>query len=243
MKTVLITGGTGGIGKSLVKSFAQSGWNVVFTTRSRPDEAESMAVEYRQSGESVYWYRCDIADEEDVSALAGDVLRRFHHVHALVNNAGVAHWSLFTDTSASDWDRVFAVDVRGVFLMTRAFLPGMISRRGGSVVNISSMWGQVGASCEVCYSAAKAAVIGMTKALSQEVGPSGVRVNCIAPGVIDTAMNGNLTEDDLRSLKEQTPLCRIGSPDDVAQCALFLAGDFSSFITGQVIGVNGGFVV
>ena len=161
----------------------------------------------------------------------------------LVNNAGIAQQKLFTDLTLQDWERLFAVDVTGVFLCCRRALPGMIRRQQGVILNISSMWGQVGASCEVHYSAAKAAVIGLTKALAKEEGPSRIRVNCIAPGVIATEMNAHLTPEDMEDLREETPLLRIGTPADVARAAVFLASDQASFITGQVLGVNGGMVV
>ena len=172
-----------------------------------------------------------------------DILRRYHRVDALVNNAAISKTGLFTDVSEAEWNEMFSVNVGGVFHCAQSVLPGMIARRHGAIVNVSSMWGQVGASCEVCYSATKAAVIGLTKALAQEVGPSGVRVNCVAPGVIDTDMNRALDEAALAALSDETPLGRIGTPEEVARTIFFLAGDGAAFITGQVIGVNGGFVV
>ena len=150
---------------------------------------------------------------------------------------------LFTDMTDAEWDALFAVNVRSVFSVTKAVLPGMISRQAGAIVNVSSMWGEVGASCEVAYSATKAAIIGMTKALAKEVGPSGVRVNVVTPGVIDTDMNAQLTEDDRAALAEETPLGRIGSPEEVARTILFLCGEDAAFITGQVLGVSGGLVI
>ena len=150
---------------------------------------------------------------------------------------------MFTDITEEDWDELFRVDVKGVFLCCRRALPGMIRRQNGCIVNISSMWGQVGASCEVHYSSAKAAIIGLTKALAKETGPSGIRVNCIAPGVIQTEMNGHLSPETLEELREETPLETLGTPEDVARAALFLCSPESSFITGQVLGVNGGMVI
>ena len=161
----------------------------------------------------------------------------------LVNNAALSRIGLFTELRESDWDEMFSTNVKGAFNVTQAVLPGMISRGSGSIVNMSSMWGQTGASCEVCYSATKAALIGMTKALAQEVGPSGVRVNCVAPGVVDTDMNAALADETRAALADETPLGRIGSPEEIARAVYFLADDAASFITGQVLGVNGGFVV
>ena len=175
--------------------------------------------------------------------MAEQVLSRFRHVDALICNAGTAYTGLFQDMTVDEWDDLFALHSRGAFLATRAFLPGMLSRREGSILYISSMWGQVGASCEVAYSACKAALIGMTKALAKECGPSHVRVNCIAPGVIETDMLSGYSKEDLAALADETPLQRLGNPRDVARAALFLSGREADFITGQVLGVNGGFVV
>ena len=159
----------------------------------------------------------------------------------LINNAGIAQQKLFTDVSESEWDQVFDVNVKGTVFCSQAALRDMIRRKDGKIINLSSVWGQKGASCEVCYSASKAAIIGLTKALAKEVGLSGVTVNCVAPGVIDTEMNGHLDEETMSALKEETPLARIGTVEEVAQLLYFLASDQSNFITGQVVGINGGF--
>ena len=172
-----------------------------------------------------------------------ELLRRERHIDVLVNNAGIAWTGLLTDMTEWEWQQLFRVNVDGAFHLCRAVLPGMISRRAGSIVNISSIWGETGASCEAAYSATKAAIIGLTKALAKEAGPSGVRVNCITPGVIATEMNAALGEDALQALAEETPLGRIGTPEEVAAAVCFLAGEESSFITGQVLGVNGGLLI
>ena len=185
----------------------------------------------------------DIGDTQQVETLFSIAEKELGTVEALVNNAGIAQQKLFTDITEEDWDELFRVDVKGVFLCCRRALPGMIRRQKGCIVNISSMWGQVGASCEVHYSAAKASIIGLTKALAKETGPSGIRVNCIAPGVIQTEMNGHLSPETLEELREETPLETLGTPEDVARAALFLCSPESSFITGQVLGVNGGMVI
>jgi 3-oxoacyl-[acyl-carrier protein] reductase len=184
-----------------------------------------------------------VSDPAQVQAVIADILRTYRRVDALVNCAGIAHIGLFTDMTEDEWDHLFAVNVRSAFSVTKAVLPGMITRQTGAIVNVSSMWGEVGASCEVAYSATKAALIGLTKALAKEVGPSGVRVNCVAPGVIDTDMNAQLTDDDRAELADETPLCRIGAAAEVAQTILFLCGEGASFITGQVLGVSGGLVI
>ena len=161
----------------------------------------------------------------------------------LINNAGIAESALFTDVTDEMWKRMLDTNLSGAFYASRAVLPNMISKKRGVILNVSSMWGQVGASCEVHYSAAKAGLIGMTKALAKEVGPSGIRVNCVSPGVIDTDMNANLSDSDIEALKNETPLERIGNATDIAEALLFLASDKASFITGQDIGVNGGLII
>ena len=200
MKTVLITGGSRGIGAQLVRTFRENGWQVAFTYQKSREQAEALALET-----GALAFPCDAANEEETRAMAKEVLSRFHHMDALICNAGTAHTGLFQDMTAREWDDLFALHVRGAFLATREILPGMISRQSGSILYISSMWGQVGASCEVAYSACKAALIGLTKALAKEAGPSKVRVNCIAPGVIETDMLKGYTEEDLQALAEETP--------------------------------------
>ena len=239
-RVALITGGSRGIGAACVRLFAENGYAAVFLYRCRDDKARALVEELREKGLDAVCYRCDVADGEQVRATIAEILRLYHHIDVLINNAGVAHIGLLTDMTESDWNTVFQTNIGGVFHVTQAVLPGMISRRQGSVVNISSMWGETGASCEVAYSAAKAAVIGFTKALAKEVGPSGVRVNCVSPGLIDTDMNAELDEQSLRELADETPLSRIGTAEEVARAVLFLAEDGASFITGQVLGVSGG---
>ena len=242
-RTVLITGGSRGIGAACVGAFARAGWSVVFLYRRAEEAAEALCARLRGEGLDVSCRRCDVSDRDEVFRTVNDLLRTHHRFDALVNNAGVAHIGLFTDMTEEQWDTLFAVNVKGAFNVTQAVLPGMISLGSGAIVNVSSMWGEVGASCEVAYSAAKAALIGMTKALAKEVGPSGVRVNCVYPGVVDTDMNAELTEADLAALAEETPLGRIGRADEVANATLYLCDEGASFITGQTLGVSGGLVV
>lgn len=243
MKTVLITGASRGIGAETARLFAQKGWAVAVNYRNSRDAAEELVSEIRKNGGTALAIPADVGDPEQVEALFRTAEQELGQIEALVNNAGIAQQKLFTDLTDEDWDELFRVDVKGVFLCCRRALPAMIRRHRGVIVNISSMWGQVGASCEVHYSAAKAAVIGLTRALAKEVGPSGIRVNCIAPGVIRTEMNGNLTPETLEALKEETPLELLGDPADVAKAAWFLTSEDSAFITGQVLGVNGGMVI
>ena len=238
MKTVLITGGSRGIGEAMVRLYVDQGWRVAFTYLTSDEKAQTLS---RESGALAL--RCDAKSEADTAAMAEQVVRQFGHLDALICNAGISYTGLLQDMTVSQWDELFAVHVRGAFLATRAFLPGMISRQSGSILYVSSMWGQVGASCEAAYSACKAALIGLGKALAKEAGPSGVRVNCLCPGVIQTDMLREYSQEDLRILADDTTLCRLGTPQDVARAAFFLSSQDASFITGQVLGVNGGFVI
>ena len=240
MQTALITGASRGIGKAIARQLAEDGFRVIVNYNDSPKEAERLILELNNtySIECVA-LRADVSNREQVEtmfAAAGSV-------DVLVNNAGIAQQKLFTDITGQDWDRMFDVDVKGVFHCCQCALPYMIRQKHGKIINISSMWGQVGASCEVHYSAAKAAVIGLTKALAKEVGPSNIQVNCIAPGVIQTEMNAHLDEDTLDALKDETPLGVIGTAEDIAHAVSFLAGKQSHFITGQILGVNGGIVI
>ena len=238
MKTVLITGGSRGIGEATVRLYAEQGWRVAFTYLNSEEKALTLS-----RGTGALALRCDAKSEADTAAMAEQVLRKFGHLDALICNAGISYTGLLQDMTVSQWDELFAVHVRGAFLSTRAFLPDMISRQSGSILYVSSMWGQVGASCEAAYSACKAALIGLGKALAKEAGPSGVRVNCLCPGVIQTDMLREYSREDLQVLADDTPLCRLGTPQDVARAAFFLSSEDASFITGQVLGVNGGFVI
>ena len=242
-KIALITGGSRGIGAACVRAFAEDGYAVAFLYNRSEAKAQSLVQTLRADGRDVSAYRCDLADPDQVKTVIADILRTYRRIDTLVNCAGIAHIGLFTDMTEDEWDHLFAVNVRSAFSVTRAVLPGMISAQKGSIVNVSSMWGEVGASCEVAYSATKAALIGMTKALAKEVGPSGVRVNCVTPGVIDTDMNASLTEDDRAALRDETPLGRIGEAAEVAKTILFLCSEGASFITGQIVGVSGGLVI
>lgn len=241
MKTALVTGASGGIGQAVARRLAADGYRVALNYLKNETGARKLAEELTRAygPSSAVPVRADISD----SAQVEELFRACGPVDLLVNNAGIAQQKLFTDLTDRDWDDMFNVDVRGVFLCCRRALPDMIRNKSGCIVNISSMWGQVGASCEAHYSAAKAAVIGLTKALAKEEGPSGIRVNCVAPGVIATEMNAGFSEETMRELREETPLCRIGSPEDIADAVAFLASPQSCFITGQVLGVSGGMVI
>lgn len=242
-RVALVTGGSRGIGAACVELLARQGWSVAFFSRGGREQTGLRTEAWRGEGLDVSWYACDVSSPEEVQSAMARVLLDLRHVDLLVNNAAIAQIGLFTDTTEEQWRRMFAVNVDGAYRCTRAVLPGMISRGKGAIVNISSMWGEVGASCEVAYSASKAALIGMTRALAKELGPSGVRVNCITPGVIDTDMNAALDADTRQELMDETPLGRLGTPEEVARAVAFLAGEEASFITGQVLGVSGGFVM
>lgn len=240
IKTALVTGGAGGIGTAVCRRLARDGYRVIVHYHSSEQKAQELVRELNRASDRGHLaLGADVGKAEEVTAL----FEQSGPVDVLVNNSGIAQQKLFTDITEEEWDAVFRVDVKGVFLCCQAALPHMIHEKAGSIINISSMWGQVGASCEVHYSAAKAAVIGLTKALAKELGPSGIRVNCIAPGVILTPMNGNLSDEDLEALREETPLEKIGEPSHIADAVAFLAGEQAAFITGQVLGVNGGFVI
>ena len=243
MKTALITGASRGIGRETARAFAQDGYALILQYHTQEEKALSLREELLKMECPCLCVRADISREEEVEALFAAAEAEFSHIDVLVNNAGIAQQKLFTDLTLQDWERLFAVDVTGVFLCCRRALPGMIRRQQGVILNISSMWGQVGASCEVHYSAAKAAVIGLTKALAKEVGPSGITVNCVAPGVIETEMNRQLSPETKAALAEETPLERLGTPEDVAEAIWFLASEAGRFFTGQVLAPNGGWVV
>ena len=238
MKTVFITGGSRGIGAELVRTFSKNGYNVAFTYRSSCEAAEQLALET-----GALAIKADSRSESEATDALNKAVSHFGGVDCLINNAAVSSFSLFTDITLDEWNDMMSVNLTGAFIYSKAVITDMLKRKQGRIINITSMWGLVGASCEVHYSAAKAGLIGMTKALAKELGPSGITVNAIAPGVIDTEMNKALTDGDRAALIDETPVMRIGTTRDVAEAALFLAGDGASFITGEVLNVSGGYVI
>ncbi|MFR1436222.1 MAG: elongation factor P 5-aminopentanone reductase [Acutalibacteraceae bacterium] len=241
-KAVLITGASRGIGRAAAELFARRGYGVLINYRQDAGAAHELEKQLLDSGADALAVQADVAQEDQVLRMMEMAVKRFGFIDVLVNNAGIASQKLFTALTTEEWRRMMAVHVDGTFHCCREVLPAMIREKRGAIVNVASIWGLSGASCEVAYSTAKAAVIGMTKALAREVGPSGVRVNCVAPGVIDTAMNAAAGADILDMLAEETPLGRIGTAQEAAQAIAYLASEEASFITGQVLTVDGGFI-
>ena len=237
-KVVLITGASRGIGAAAARRFAAGGCRVVVNYHRSREQAEALAAEI--GGWAV---QADVSDPVQVRKMVDNVLDKFCQLDILICNAGVAQQKLFGDLTDEDWRRIFAVNVDGVFHTIRAALPHFIHRKAGKILTVSSMWGQVGGSCEAAYSAAKAAVIGLTKALAKELGPSGITVNCVSPGVIQTDMNAHLDGETMAALAEETPLGTIGTPEDVAEAMWYLASDAARFVTGQVLAPNGGLII
>ena len=244
-QTVLITGGSRGIGAASVLAFAKAGYRVACTWHSSDDAARRVVETVQQTvpGSTVLAIRADAADSAQVRDAVAQTARELGGPQVLVCNAGIAQQKLFTDLTDEDWRRMMSVDLDGVFYACRAALPGMIREKYGRILCVSSMWGQTGGSCEVHYSAAKAGVIGLCRALAKEEGPSGITVNCVAPGVIDTDMMASFTEEDRAALAEETPVGRLGTAKEIARTLVFLASPDAGYITGQVIGQNGGLVI
>ncbi len=232
MKHVLITGGSRGIGAATVELFAQKGYKVSFLYEKHHEAAKAVA---EKTGATALC--CDVADGEGVK----QAIASLPPVDILINNAGICQYGLISQITSGQWDRIFAVNVKGIYHCVNAVLPAMLAKKDGCIVNISSMWGQVGASCEVAYSATKGAVLALTKALAQELGPSGIRVNAVSPGVILTDMLAGISQETIDSLAEETPIGRNGKPEDIAKALLYLAE--ADFVTGQNLPVNGGFVL
>lgn len=243
-RTVLITGGAKGIGAAITKEFAKNGYNVVLTYNKSIDKAHELSEELKALYDAdVLYLKLDVRKVNEINAVYDEATERFGFVDTLVNNAAISAQRLFCDISEDDWDEMIDTNLSGAFRVTKRFIKDMISEKNGNIIFISSVWAQTGGSCEVDYSAAKAGLLGMSKALAKELGPSNIRVNCICPGVIMTDMLSSFSNEELDELKEGTPLCRLGNPEEVAKSVYYLASEQASFITGQVIGVNGGFYI
>lgn len=243
-KSVFITGGSRGIGRAAALLFARSGYNVAFTYNNNADLAQDLCNQIEKETQLMALaLHCDISNYHQVQSAVQAAIKKFDKIDVLINNAGIAQQKPFCNITHDDWQQMISINLTGTFNCCKAVIPNMLSRKNGSIINVSSIWGISGASCEVHYSATKAGIIGFTKSLAKEMGPSNIRVNCIAPGVIDTDMNANLDSDTLNTLKEETPLGIIGSPQNIADVMLFLAKKDSAFITGQVISPNGGIII
>lgn len=242
-KVALITGASRGIGRAIALRLAKDGYTVALNYHQNEKAALRAAEVLTAFGKEGMLCRADVTREHAVHEMVREVERRLGPIDLLVNNAGIAEQVLFTDLTAAQWKKMMDVHVNGAFYTSQAVLPSMIRRKSGCIVNIASMWGQTGASCEVHYSTAKAALIGMTKALAKEVGPSGIRVNCVSPGAIETDMMAEFSAEDKAAIAEETPLGRLGKPEEIAAAVAFLASEDAAFITGQVLAPNGGMVI
>ncbi len=239
MKTVIVTGGSRGIGRAIAEKFAKENYNVILNYNKSEYAALDIAKQYK----NVEIFKANVSNPKDVEAMINFAIEKHGHIDILVNNAGISSSCLLQEMSLEEWNNLFEVNVTGTFLTTKNVLPHMISQKSGKIINISSVWGLVGASMEVAYSASKAAIIGFTKALAKEVGPSGITVNAIAPGIVMTDMVSNLTVSEFEEIRNEIPLERIGETSDIANAAFFLASDGASYITGQVLSPNGGWVI
>lgn len=239
MKTALITGGTKGIGKAIAQEFLQNGYEVILNYCHDEEAAIATQAEFNQQGFCPVLMRADVSDEGQVKEMFREIFRIYGRVDVLVNNAGISKIRVIQETSLYDFEQIFAVNIKGVFLCSKEVVDNMICSGGGCIINISSIWGEVGASCEVAYSASKGAVIAFTKALAKELAPSHVRVNSVSPGVIDTEMNSHLSEMEAEELISEIPLGRMGTGEDVAKACLYLAQN--TYVTGEVLSVGGGF--
>ena len=243
MSIAVVTGASGGIGAEIAKRLAQDGFSVALIYNRNAEKAQKTADEITLSGGSAKTYKCDVRDSSEITSAIEAIESEFGEISVLVNNAGISEQKLLTDITDSDWENMISTNLSGAFYFCRAVLTYFIHRKSGRIINVSSMWGETGGSCEVHYSAAKAGLIGLTKALAKEVAPSGITVNAVSPGVINTEMMTKLGKDTVDMLREEIPVMRLGTPEDVANAVSFLADDKSSYITGQIISVNGGIVI
>lgn len=241
MKTIIITGGSQGIGKCLVENFARDGYNVILNYNKSENSAKLIKSQLLEAGYEIEIFKADVTKREEVKKLVEFVLQKYENIDVLINNAGVAKIHMFSDVTEEEWDEIMNVNLKSAFFTIQEVLPNMIHRKNGCIINISSIWGLVGASCEAVYSASKAGLDGLTKSLAKELGLSNIRVNGIAPGIIETAMNSNLDEKIKKEIIQEIPIGRIGKPIDIYKCAKWLVED--EYTTGQIISPNGGWVI
>ncbi len=242
-KTAIITGASKGIGAQMAILFAEKGYNVVVNYNESMESAKILTTSLRSRGHSVIAFKADVSNRLETDLLVKETLYKFGSIDVFINNAGVSKIGLISEIDDFDVNKIFDINLKGTYNCCKSVTPVMVNQKHGKIINIASMWGEIGASCEVAYSASKAGIIGLTKALAKELAPSNINVNCISPGLIETSMNKDLSIDDIAEFVDSIPLGRIGYPEDIASLAYYLASDESDYITGQIIGVNGGFVV
>lgn len=241
MKIVLITGASKGIGRKIAKILAREGYNVIANYNKSEKEAIELQEELKKENIEIDIFKADVSKRKEVKELINFVIQKYKKIDVLVNNAGISSYGLFTDITDEDWKKVIDTNLYSAFCVTQEVLPSMIHEKEGCIINISSIWGTVGASCESIYSISKAGMDAMTKSLAKELGPSNIRVNSIAPGLIDTDMNKNLSKESIEEIKQEIPLGRIGQPEEIAKCIKWLMED--NYTTGQVISINGGWII
>lgn len=242
-KTAIITGASKGIGAQMAILFAEKGYNVVINYNESMESAKILTTSLRSRGHSVIAFKADVSNRLETDLLVKETLYKFGSIDVFINNAGVSKIGLISEIDDFDVNKIFDINLKGTYNCCKSVTPVMVNQKHGKIINIASMWGEIGASCEVAYSASKAGIIGLTKALAKELAPSNINVNCISPGLIETSMNKDLSIDDIAEFVDNIPLGRIGYPEDIASLAYYLASDESDYITGQIIGVNGGFAV
>lgn len=240
-KVVLVTGGSRGIGAAIVEKLAKKGYTVILNYNKSEESAKRIQQELLQIGKNIEIFKADVSKREEVKRLIQFILKKYNTIDVLINNAGIAQEKLFTDITDTDWNYMIQNNLNSVFYCTQETLPTMIHNKQGCIINISSIYGITGGSCEVHYSVTKAGIDGMTKALAKELGPSNIRVNSIAPGIINTQMNKNLTKQDIENIKQEIPLSKIGNTEDIAKCAEWIIED--TYTTGQIISINGGWYI
>lgn len=238
---VLVTGGSKGIGAATVKYLAENGYQVILNYNKSENSANEIKKELKEKNINIDIIKADVSNKEEIDLMINEIIKKYHKIDALINNAGISQEKPFLDLNDDEWNNIMNINLNSVYYCTKAVLPHMLNKKDGCIINISSIWGVTGASCEVAYSTTKAAIDGLTKSLAKEMGPSNIRINSIAPGIIDTDMNKNLSKEDIKNIKEEIPLNKIGRPEDIAKCVKWLIED--NYTTGQVININGGWYI